>query len=348
VTNLRPRLRRLPFVASWLLPALFLALLPAAVEALGFTPPVGVALPGTDRAAPARLPAGADRASLAVPATCGTAPFVDVPTTNPFCVDIAWMKSSAISTGFGDGSYRPAAPVTRQAMSAFMARLAGVELAPCASAPFSDVPMTNPFCKEIGWMKSSGISTGFGDGTYKPQTNVTRQAMSAFMARLAHVTLAPCASAPFSDVPMTNPFCKEIKWMKDAGISTGFGDGSYKPATNVTRQAMSAFMRRAAAFVVPDAPPVDAAGAALLVGVPGALTNAEQTWRNDLVADLGDVDLVAYSEASATRLSVYFTIFVINTSPDLNVAGLKAAYDNGATVHLIGPASSYQSQVLAP
>jgi hypothetical protein len=348
MSPLRPRLHRLPFVASWLVPALLLALLPTAVEAFGFRPPVGIGLPGSGRHAAVRLPDAAERSSLAAPATCGTAPFVDVPLTNPFCVDIAWMKSSGISTGFGDGSYRPGSPVTRQAMSAFMARLAGVELAPCASAPFSDVPLTNAFCKEIGWMKTSGISTGFGDGTYKPQTNVTRQAMSAFMARLSHVALTPCTTAPFSDVPTTNPFCKEIKWMKDAGISTGFGDGTYKPAANVTRQAMSAFMRRAAVFVTPDAPPADAAAVALLVGVPGALTNAEQQWRSDLEADLGEVDLVAYYDASATRLSPYFTIFVVNTSPDLSVAGLKAAYQNGATVHLIGPASSYQAQVVAP
>ena len=65
--------------------------------------------------------------------------------------------------------------------------------------------------------------------------------------------------------------------MKSSGVSTGFGDGTYKPTANVTRQAMSAFMRRAAVFVVPEAPPSDAAGVALLVGVPGALSNAEQT-----------------------------------------------------------------------
>jgi hypothetical protein len=345
VTRIRALHRvRLSFVASWLLPALLLTALPSAALGLGFRAPVGVELPGTRSANPAPAPAPA-------PATCGTAPFSDVPTTNPFCVDIAWMKASGISTGFNDGTYRPSAPVTRQAMSAFMARLAGAELAPCSVAPFSDVPTTNAFCKEIAWMKSSGVSTGFGDGTYKPQTNVTRQAMSAFMARLAGVTLTPCTVSPFSDVPTTNPFCREIKWMKEAGISTGFGDGTYKPATNVTRQAMSAFMRRAAVFVTPQAPPSNAANVALLVGVPGALTNAEKTWLDDLEADLGDVDTVAYADVNATRLSPYFTIFVTATSPDLGTAGidgLKASYQNGATVNLIGTASSYQAQVTAP
>src|SRR5687767_5836558 len=41
--------------------------------------------------------------------------------------------------------------------------------------------------------------------------------------------------APFPDVPITHPFCPEIKWMKDNGISTGFDDGTYRPSINVSR-----------------------------------------------------------------------------------------------------------------
>ena len=103
-------------------------------------------------------------------------------------------------------------------------------------------------------MKEEGISTGFDGGTlYKPADVVTRQAMSAFMARLAGVagSLPACSGTPpFNDVANDHPFCKEIKWMKDAGISTGFAGGTlYKPADPVTRQAMSAFMYRLAAFL---------------------------------------------------------------------------------------------------
>ncbi|MCC5952438.1 MAG: S-layer homology domain-containing protein [Acidimicrobiia bacterium] len=52
------------------------------------------------------------------------------------------------------------------------------------------------------------------------------------------------ATQTFSDVPDTNPFFDEIEWMADTGISTGFPDGTYRPAEPVSRQAMSAFMQR--------------------------------------------------------------------------------------------------------
>ena len=185
-------------------------------------------------------------AAYAYGSPCASAPFSDVGTGHTFCAEIEWMKQARISTGFGDGTYKPGDAVTRQAMSAFLARLKAASLTNCVSPPFPDVPTSHPFCKEIEWMKDNGISTGFGDGTYKPGDNVTRQAMSAFLARmrLNQAGLPLCVSPPFPDVPTSHPFCKEIKWMKDNGISTGFGDGLYHPDDDVTRQAMSAFLYR--------------------------------------------------------------------------------------------------------
>ena len=179
----------------------------------------------------------------------GDPPFSDVPYSHPFFNEIAWMFETGISTGFNDGTYKPSAEVTRQAMSAFMARLADATLTACSVAPFSDVPTNHPFCPDITWMKTENISTGFNDGTYRPSISVTRQAMSAFLARFAlgaagADALPACTAAPFNDVPTSHPFCKEIKWMADTEISTGFNDGTYRPSNSVTRQAMSAFMYR--------------------------------------------------------------------------------------------------------
>lgn len=48
---------------------------------------------------------------------------------------------------------------------------------------FTDVPVDHPYYKEIAWMKSSGISTGWDDGTYRPSEQVDRDAMAAFFYR---------------------------------------------------------------------------------------------------------------------------------------------------------------------
>jgi hypothetical protein len=50
--------------------------------------------------------------------------FDDVPDSNVFHDDITWMADNEIAEGFADGGFHPTAPVSRQAMSAFMHRQA--------------------------------------------------------------------------------------------------------------------------------------------------------------------------------------------------------------------------------
>jgi hypothetical protein len=172
--------------------------------------------------------------------------FTDVAATHPFADDITWMAEHCTTTGYEDGTFRPGSGVTRQSMSAFLYRLAGAPIVPPPStAPFSDVSTTHPFATEIAWMASTGISTGFEDGTYRPARAVTRQSMSAFLYRLAgEPDFTPPAEPRFSDVSGAHPFSAEVEWMAAEDVTTGFDDGTYRPGEVVTRQSMSAFMHR--------------------------------------------------------------------------------------------------------
>ncbi|WP_298454761.1 S-layer homology domain-containing protein [uncultured Cellulomonas sp.] len=176
--------------------------------------------------------------------------FSDVDEANPFHADIRWLVEQRITTGYDDGTYRPTWPVTRQAMAAFLYRLlTGEQEAPaCAVAAAADVPADAAFCGEIAWLMDEGISTGYDDGTFRPATPVSRQAMAAFLHRAAEGPDAPttCAGSPFTDVHPVNPFCGAITWMKETGISTGDQVGTYRPAAAVSRQAMAAFLHRTA------------------------------------------------------------------------------------------------------
>jgi uncharacterized protein YkwD len=169
--------------------------------------------------------------------------FSDVCMANPFFAAIEWMSDSGISTGFSNGTYRPMDVVTRQSMSAFMFRLAGSPGGSFPNPGFRDVPANHRFAREIFWMASTGTTTGYEDGTFRPQGHVSREAMSAFMYRFADAESSSTATG-FRDVPSTHAFADEIAWMADAGITTGYEDGTYRPGSPVTRQAMSAFMQR--------------------------------------------------------------------------------------------------------
>jgi hypothetical protein len=132
-------------------------------------------------------------ASSAAPAVekaadCGSAPFTDVEVGDAFCGEIAWLKTSGITTGYRDGSFHPTASISRAAMAAFLYRLThpGQTAAPtCTAKPFTDVGKTDAFCGQIAWLKTSGITTGYGDGSFHPAASISRAAMAAFLYRLA-------------------------------------------------------------------------------------------------------------------------------------------------------------------
>jgi hypothetical protein len=192
----------------------------------------------------------------AQPETCKAPPFSDVAIDHPFCAQIARLVANGIANGYDDGTFQPGAGLTRQAAAAFLHRWADApdNVAACASAPFPDVPADHPFCQEIAWMASEGVAEGYDDGTFRPEAPVSRQAMAAFMYRLAHPT-GPrplCGPpSPFTDVSwFDHDFCTEIKWFKEEGYTNGYDDGTFRPLDVVTRQAAAHFLYR-----YPENPP---------------------------------------------------------------------------------------------
>lgn len=115
-----------------------------------------------------------------------TSPFSDISPGIQFYPEMTWLQNTQITTGWPDGTYRPWDDTDRDAMAAFMYRLAGEpEFEAPAESPFKDVAPDTQFYKEITWMQANGISTGWQDGTYRPWEPVNRDAMAAFMYRLA-------------------------------------------------------------------------------------------------------------------------------------------------------------------
>ena len=127
--------------------------------------------------------------------------FRDVTWNTPHAKEIWWLASTGISAGWDMGGYaefRPYAEVARADMAAFLFRLAGKP----AFYPsyeerqaFSDVNSYTPHVREILWLASTGVSTGWdlGGGVkeFRPYVIVTRCDMAAFLHRMSDYDLLP-------------------------------------------------------------------------------------------------------------------------------------------------------------
>jgi hypothetical protein len=114
-----------------------------------------------------------------------TPTFTDVPKTHMFYAEIEWMKATGLTSGKGAGTFKPADPVTRGEMAAFLHRFDIMVNGPAnVSAPvphFKDVPRDNTFYFDIEWMLATGLAS---PNTYfYPTRECLRDEFAAFVSR---------------------------------------------------------------------------------------------------------------------------------------------------------------------
>jgi len=119
-------------------------------------------------------------------------PFNDVVGGSIFEAAIACLYGLEVTFGRTADTYDPAAPVSREEMAAFMARLAesltGVGRGGCsAEHPFEDVPLTSFAYDAVGCIYELKVTFGRTADTYDPAASVSRQEMAAFITRLYEV-----------------------------------------------------------------------------------------------------------------------------------------------------------------
>lgn len=138
------------------------------------------------------------------PAVAGNADFVDVVPGSPAGRAVRWLEVAGVTQiapgADGRRRFRPAEPVNRAQMAAFLWRLAGSPSG-APRSPFTDVPRSAFFAEAVDWLAHWGITTGrAGTNRFDPQGLVTRAQMALFLWRLASATGAwsPSVALPSS------------------------------------------------------------------------------------------------------------------------------------------------------
>ena len=149
------------------------------------------------------------------------------------------------------------------------------------SQRFSDVPADHYAADAIEWAAEAGVTVGYGDGTFKPARPLSKRHALVFMERYYDEILGadqsddftrgdmmvllkaindgtlrdtgtPSGPTPgavaqgqrFPDVPADHYAYEAVEWAAEAGVTTGYGDGTFKPQRPLSKRHAVVFMER--------------------------------------------------------------------------------------------------------
>jgi hypothetical protein len=110
---------------------------------------------------------------------------------------------------------------------------------------FPDAP--GAYYTEICWFKARGIMNGYSTGIFGTDDTLNPNHIAKVMYKIAgSPSYTPPETSHFSDIPKSNTLYKEISWMYDANIFTGFPDGTYGSLRVIPRGEVAAYLYRLA------------------------------------------------------------------------------------------------------
>lgn len=144
--------------------------------------------------------------------------------------------------GYEDGSFGPERPITRQEIAAIITRLLTntIETEHDYPTRFSDVTPDMWGKNSIAYLEQDEfkILSGYEDGTFRPYNAITRAEMAVVIAKAEKYDLSAYENSKtkFSDInPEDSWALPAIKCLSDAGVLTGYKDGTFRPGQPITR-----------------------------------------------------------------------------------------------------------------
>jgi hypothetical protein len=124
---------------------------------------------------------------------------------------------------------------------------------------FIDVHENDWFYQYVLNLYCHGVISGYntnppcGSGTpcFNPQGNTTRGQMSKIAVLAFHLPINTAGGPHFSDVQPGSTFYNYVETLSNAGVISGYGDGTFRPGNEVTRGQLTKIVVLTAAMADP-------------------------------------------------------------------------------------------------
>jgi len=154
--------------------------------------------------------------------------------------DIQSISSLGLMLGTDKYTFSPYKSMTRAEMATVGTRLLGLT---SNNGKVPDDCKGHWAEKEIAAAYEKGLMTGYPDGSFRPDREVSREEAAVFMARIMGVDTSK-SGISFTDVESNRWSYSEITALVDAGVLTGYPDKTFRPERIIDRGEMAAVINR--------------------------------------------------------------------------------------------------------
>jgi uncharacterized protein YvpB len=155
--------------------------------------------------------------------------------------EIAYLSNLGYIKGRTNAFFKPNDAITRNEAAILIARIHNSALDNPPKPSFKDIDPTHTAYKSVAALVSEGI---FEDGEYfRGNQTLTRGEMSKILVKTFDLPIQGQQS--FTDIPAGHWSLPYVQTLFSYKITTGYADGSFKPAEPVTRAQFSVFLTRA-------------------------------------------------------------------------------------------------------
>jgi len=117
-------------------------------------------------------------------------------------------------------------------------------------ATFIDVEPDLWYSDAVYWLRQNELTTGTQPGLFEAKDRLTRAQMATFLWRFMDSPVAT-RPLPFADVPDGTWYTDAVRWLYEAGITTGTAPDTFAPDEFITRGQMATFLWRLCGRVEP-------------------------------------------------------------------------------------------------
>ena len=183
-----------------------------------------------------------------IPIPDPTNPFTDVIEGKFYYDPVLWAfyHDPVVTTGVDATHFAPDRICTRAHVVAFLWRANGCPEPQSLTSSFKDVKDTNKYYyKAVLWAAEQGITTGYSDGTFRPDDECTRGQVVTFLWRAKGEPAPTGTTNPFSDVAAGKYYTTAVLWALQNGITQGRTATTFGPDDACTRGHVVTFLYRA-------------------------------------------------------------------------------------------------------